>query len=119
MWDVETTDQFAAWYRGLEDNDEESVTVAVEQLQANGPALRRPLVDVIKQSALKNMKELIPLGGRNIRILFAFDPRRTAILLLGGDKSNDWDEWYDRNVPIAEQLYAEYLHELRHEGLLS
>jgi hypothetical protein len=64
------------------------------------------------------MKELRPPGG-NLRILFAFDPRRMAILLLGGDKTNLWDAWYREYVPMADVLYADHLEELREEGLLS
>jgi len=62
------------------------------------------------------MKELRP--PRNIRILFAFDPRRIAILLIGGDKKNEWTSWYERHMPIADDLYDRYLAELRAEGLL-
>jgi hypothetical protein len=61
------------------------------------------------------MKELIPLGS-DIRILFAFDPRRMAILLIGGDKSGQWDKWYERNVPIADKLLDEHLVTLRQEA---
>jgi len=63
------------------------------------------------------MKELRP-PATNIRILFAFDPRRIAILLIGGDKTNRWQEWYDENIPIADALYDDYLEELRREGEL-
>ena len=63
------------------------------------------------------MKELRPPTG-NIRILFAFDPRRTAILLIGGDKTNRWRAWYTRMIPVADDLYDEYLAELTEEGLL-
>jgi hypothetical protein len=63
------------------------------------------------------MKELRPLGG-DLRILFVFGPRRTAILLLGGDKSNEWNAWYDKAIPQAESLYAQYLHEIQKEGLI-
>jgi Phage derived protein Gp49-like (DUF891) len=65
-----------------------------------------PFVDNVKMSRHPNMKERRPLGG-NIRILFAFDPRRTAILLIGGNKTNRWDRWYDETVPIADRLYDE------------
>lgn len=61
------------------------------------------------------MKELIPMGG-NIRVLFAFDPRRMAILLIGGDKTNRWDGWYETMVPLADDLYDEHLRVLRKEG---
>lgn len=63
------------------------------------------------------MKKLRPPIG-NLRILFAFDPRRMAILLLGGDKTNRWQEWYRVNVPRADRLYDEHLATLRREGRL-
>lgn len=63
------------------------------------------------------MKELRPKR-HNIRILFAFDPRRTAILLIGGSKTNDWQGWYERAIPEAERLYDTYLTELRKDGTL-
>jgi hypothetical protein len=84
-------------------------------LERRGPALGRPLVDTIKQSRHKNMKELIPPAS-DIRVLFAFDPRRAAILLIGGDKSGEWSEWYDRMVPVADDLFDEHLRELESEG---
>ena len=61
--------------------------------------------------------ELRPRGG-NLRILFAFDPRRMAILLIGGDKTNRWEAWYREFIPIADGLYDEHLDMLRKEGLL-
>jgi hypothetical protein len=78
-----------------------------------GPALGRPLVDSIAHSSIHNLKELRPgsAGRTEVRILFAFDPWRSAILLTGGDKSGDWQGWYRRAIPSAEKLYAEYLKE--------
>jgi hypothetical protein len=63
------------------------------------------------------MKELRPMGS-NIRVMFAFDPRRTAILLIGGDKTGRWREWYEKMIPMADQLYVDHLEELRAEGEL-
>ena len=63
------------------------------------------------------MKELRSVGG-NLRALFFFDPRRAAIVLLGGDKTNDWGGWYERNIPLADDLYDEYLDDIRKEGLI-
>jgi hypothetical protein len=63
------------------------------------------------------MKELRPRGG-HLRILFAFDPRRAAILLLGGDKTGEWSSWYEQAIPQADELYDEHLRELRDEGTL-
>ena len=78
-------------------------------------ALDRPLVDTLAGSRLHNLKELrVPSGA--IRVLFVFDPRRTAILLLGGDKTDRWREWYERAIPEAERLYADYLKETGQEG---
>jgi hypothetical protein len=56
--------------------------------------------------------------GRSIRILFAFDPRRMAILLLGGNKRGQWERWYRISIPIADDLYDEHMETLKKEGLL-
>jgi hypothetical protein len=86
-------------------------------LQRYGPALRRPHSDVIATSRHANMKELIiQHAGRPYRVLYAFDPRRSAILLIGGDKTGD-DRWYERFVPIADWLYDEHLAALGKKGL--
>ena len=114
-WEVEYTDQFGEWWDDLSEAEQDSVTAAVNVLERRGPALGRPLVDTIKQSRHANMKELIPPAS-NLRVLFAFDPRRTAILLIGGDKSGDWNAWYDRAVPVADDLFDEHLRELESEG---
>jgi len=91
------------------------VTAAVEALEDRGPALGRPFVDVIQASRHAHMKELRPRGG-NIRVMFAFDPRRTAILLTGGDKSGQWESWYEEIVPIADALYDQHLLAIEKEG---
>jgi hypothetical protein len=59
-----------------------------------------------------------PGKGGTLRVFFAFDPRRHAILLLGGNKSGPWDEWYRQAIPRADQLYDDHLQELKREGLL-
>ena len=87
-------------------------------LAENGPSLKRPVVGEIKTSRHTNLKELIVSAAGALRVLFAFDPRRHAILLLGGDKSGNWDAWYATAVPQADALYDEHLQELRDEGLL-
>ena len=62
------------------------------------------------------MRELrVQRGGRPYRILYAFDPRRSAILLLGGDKTGN-DRWYEEHVPIADRLYDEHVAQLKREG---
>jgi hypothetical protein len=86
---------------------------AVAALREEGPALGRPLVDRIQGSKIHHLKELRPgsAGRSEIRVLFAFDPTRSALLLLGGDKAGNWQRWYRENIPIAEQLYLEYTQE--------
>jgi hypothetical protein len=116
-WEVEYTDQFSDWFEDLTGSQKSSVIAAVDVLGEAGPGLGRPFVDTIKSSRHPNMKELRPQRG-NIRIFFAFDPRRMAILLIGGDKTNNWQEWYRHFVPYADDLYDEHLETLRKEGLL-
>ncbi len=119
MWSVEYTEQFEAWFATLDEEQQEAVSVRVRQLEQRGPALRRPTVGEIRSSAFApRMKELRCSAEGNLRVLFIFDPRRTAILLLGGDKTGQWDEWYRTAVPAADALYRTYLDELRAEGLL-
>ncbi len=113
-WDVEVTDQFSEWYDGLNAADDDAVSEAIDTLAGSGPALGRPFVDTLTGSRIPNLKELRPKRS-DIRILFAFDSRRTAILLLGGSKTNDWRGWYERNIPAAERLYNDYLLEIRKE----
>jgi hypothetical protein len=119
-WEVEVTDQFIEWYDGLPDDHAGAVEDVIEVLEDQGPALTRPLVGLIETSRYHNMKELIvSVDDRDLRVLFIFDPRRTAILLLGGDKTGEWSRWYQREVPRADDLYDEYLQELKEEGLLT
>lgn len=114
-WGVEGTNEFVAWYDSLTGDESERVDAAVEILMEGGPAEGLPLVDTVRGSRHANMKELRPRGGY-LRILFAFDPRRTAILLIGGDKTDRWQEWYDVYIPIADGLYDLHLETLRREG---
>ena len=76
---------------------------AVAALREDGPSLGRPLVDRLKGSRIHHLKELRPgsRGRSEIRIIFAFDPTRSALLLLGGDKAGNWERWYRDNVPVS------------------
>jgi hypothetical protein len=117
-WEIEGTDEFQLWYDNLIEAEQEAIEAAVEVLEEDGPALKRPLVGEVGGSRHgPGLKELIPPGG-NLRILFRFDPRRTGILLLGGDKTGQWKEWYRDNIEVADDLYEVYLGELREEGVL-
>jgi hypothetical protein len=111
-WTVEVTAEFADWARRLRKLDQDSspqVGAAIELLKQHGPSLKRPLVGEITTSKIKNMKELRPgsTGRSEIRILFIFDPWQQIVLLVAGDKAEDWRGWYRRAIPRAEQLYAE------------
>lgn len=117
-WEVEVTDQFTDWWSTLTDAQREAVTDRVDLLAERGPDLGRPVVDRIHSSRHQSMKELRAAKGGALRVLFSFDPRRQAILLLGGDKSGEWSNWYEWAVPLADDLYDEYLRELGEEGLI-
>ena len=112
-WEIYQTDEVAAWARDLRRTDPqaaEKVEAAVDVLAEYGPTLGRPLVDTLTGSKLANLKELRPRQ-TNIRILFVFDPWRSAILLVAGDKTGQWHRWYEVAIPQAEQLFALYLKE--------
>ena len=117
-WEVEATDQFVEWWRGLSPDQKAAVTDRVDMLEERGPDLGRPIVERIHTSRHQNMKELRAAKGGALRVLFIFDPRRQVILLLGGDKSGEWNAWYEWAVPEADDLYDVYLAELRDEGLI-
>jgi hypothetical protein len=118
VWEVEYTDEFEEWWSQLSQEQQEALHDRVTLLAENGPSLKRPIVGEIKTSRHKNLKELIVSAAGALRVLFAFDPRRHTILLLGGDKSGNWDAWYATAVPHADALYDKHLQELRDEGLL-
>lgn len=110
-WDIVFHPEFERWVDTLPAADEEALAAVLGILSEIGPALGRPLVDSVKGSRHRNLKELRPpsSGSSEIRVLFAFDPARRAILLVGGDKSSNWRGWYDRYVPIADSRYTEHL----------
>ncbi|HMO25239.1 MAG TPA: type II toxin-antitoxin system RelE/ParE family toxin [Tepidisphaeraceae bacterium] len=118
MWEVEFTDEFGVWWDGLDEAERAAIDAGVSLLEMFGPALGRPHGDSLKGSRHSNMKELrTQHRGRPIRTFFAFDPRRTAILLIGGDKTGD-DRFYQRMRPIADRLYDDHLKELERERLI-
>jgi hypothetical protein len=113
VWDIEFTDQFEHWWETLSVKEQGSIEAAVDMLEQDGPALGRPAVDTIRGSRHANMKEL---RTTTIRVLFAFDPTRTAILLIGGDKRDRWQEFYARMIPLADDLLDEHLRDLESKG---
>lgn len=109
MWKVDLT-LIEEWLDGLDEDSLERVSGAVTVLKLNGPQLGRPLVDGVKGSEHKKLKELRPTSSSKsaIRILFAFDSNSEAITLVAGNKAGNWDKWYKKNVPIADALLNEH-----------
>lgn len=111
-WTVEYADEFESWWNRLSEQEQASVEASVRLLQERGPMLRFPHSSGVKGSKHAHMRELrIQHRGRPYRALYAFDPRRVAILLIGGDKTGD-DRWYETSVPTADGLYDECLRDL-------
>lgn len=103
------------WLDSLDDRSVEQVLAAIEVLAERGPNLGRPLVDTVSASRHRNMKELRPgsSGRSELRVLFAFDPERQAILLVAGDKAGNWERWYRQNIPVADDLLDAHLRSLK------
>ena len=117
-WEVEYTNEFGQWWQELSESQQDSVAARVELLMEYGPNLLYPFSSNILRSRHGVMRELrVQSGGRPIRVFYAFDPRRTSILLIGGDKTGN-DRFYQEYVPLADDLYDEHLNELRREGLI-
>lgn len=110
MWDVDV-ELVEEWLVTLDQSSYEQVVAALELLAERGPQLGRPLVDTVTGSRHRNMKELRPgsSGRSELRMLFAFDPERRAIVLVGGDKAGNWKTWYRVNIPIADDLFDRHL----------
>jgi hypothetical protein len=109
VWEVEFTDEFGLWWDTLEADEQDSITQVVGLLENLGPMLPRPYADTVNGSRHRNMKELrVQHEGRPFRILFAFDPRRCAVLLVGGDKTGN-ARWYEQFIPIADDLFDKHL----------
>ena len=118
-WEVEYTNEFGQWWQELSDDQQDAVVAKVELLEERGPSLPYPYSSNVKSSRHGVMRELrVQSGGRPIRVFYAFDPRRTSILLIGGDKTGN-DRFYEEYVPVADGLYDEHLEELRKEGLIA
>ncbi|MFB8006494.1 type II toxin-antitoxin system RelE/ParE family toxin [Nocardia sp. NPDC056000] len=107
-WDIYVVDEVREWITQLEEPDYSRVVQAIDILAEYGPGLGRPLADTLTGSAISNLKELRP---GTTRILFAFDPWRSTILLVGGNKYKRWQSWYRTAIPLAESRYETYLKE--------
>lgn len=117
-WEVEYTDEFGKWWESLSENEQIDITAYVGLLEELGPGLGYPYSSGISGSVYGHMRELrVQHAGKPYRILYAFDPRRVAILLIGGNKTGN-DRWYKRYLPIADKLYEQHVEMLEMEGLI-
>lgn len=115
-WDVEYTDEFEEWWNSLTETEQEDVDAYVQRLEARGPNLPFPYSSGINGSRHSHMRELRAQShGDPFRVFYAFDPRRSAILLIGGNKTGD-DRFYEEMIPIADDLYDQHLEDLKAEG---
>jgi len=116
--EVEYTDEFEDWWNGLSEDEQDSVAAHIGLLEEKGTQLPFPYCSGIKASRHSHIRELrVQHKGDPYRVLYAFDPRRMALLLIGGCKAGD-DAWYDTFVPIADRLCDDHLEILRNEGEL-
>jgi len=114
-WEIEFTDEFGQWWNGLTEDAQDDVSFGVNLLREHGPALTRPDADTVRGSDFPNMRELrVQHEGRPYRVLYAFNPRRTGILLIGGDKTRN-PRRYQEFVPKADAISAEHLREIGEE----
>ena len=118
-FEVEYTHEFEEWWNhSLDEHEQNEIAAVVGLLELKGPQLHFPYSSGIKSSRHSHMRELrIQHRGEPYRVLYAFDPVRSAILLIGGSKKGN-DRWYQDFVPIADNLYDEHLTELMNEGLI-
>ena len=111
-WDVQLDEDFAVWLAGLGADLRNEIIAHANLLREHGPQLGRPYVDTLEGSVFTNMKELrVQFRGDPWRVLFAFDPRRAAILLVGGNKTGD-RRWYKTHLPIADERFRRHLERL-------
>ena len=114
-WTIEFDEDFSVWFESQEDDLQDEIKAVLKVLAQLGPALRRPKVGTIEGSKFSQMKELVvQFQGEPWRILFAFDPDRHAILLVGGNKTGD-ERWYKTNIPIADARFTKHLAELEEQ----
>jgi hypothetical protein len=113
--EVEYTDEFNEWWESLDEAEQESVATCVILLEERGTSLPFPYSSAVEGSKYGHMRELrIQHKGDPYRVLYAFDPRRIAVLLIGGNKGGD-DRWYERLIPKADKIYEEHLRALERE----
>ena len=114
-WEVEYTNEFELWWQALKEAEQIDIAASVALLEKLGPALPFPHSSAVNRSRHAHMRELrIQHQGRPYRVFYAFDPRRTAILLIGGNKTGK-KQFYEQFLPVADRLYNEHLKEIQEE----
>ena len=113
---MEYSDEFGEWWESLSSSEQKSIDYTVSLLQEMGPGLKMPHSSGVEKSRHSHMRELrVQHQGRPYRVLYAFDPRRIAILLIGADKTGN-DRWYEQYVPMADVIYDRHVLEIRKGG---
>jgi len=110
MVDVVVTGDFRAWFGSLDEAGQEDVATAIDLLEARGIALGYPKSSDIKGATFALRELRVQSKGRPLRVFYAFDPARQAVVLIGGDKTGD-GRFYKRMIPLAEKIWKEYLDE--------
>jgi hypothetical protein len=111
-WAIESTIEFDEWWHMLDEFAQGSISSHADLLKDLGPNLGYPYSSDIAGSRHGNLRELrVQSKGRPFRVFYAFNPRRDAILLIGGDKTGD-KRFYERMIPIADRLYDQHLREI-------
>jgi hypothetical protein len=119
MWEVEYTDEFEQWWETLTEDAQVDITAHVGLLEHHGPNLTFPYSSGIINAKASHMRELrVQHNGQPYRVLYAFDPRRYAILLMGGNKMGD-KRWYKKYVAIADKLYEQHVEMLIEEEIIN
>ena len=115
--EVRASDEFTEWWKTLDPNTQESILVVMQLLEIQGPLLPSPYSSGIHDSRHSHMRELrIQHKGNPFRVLYAFDPLRAAILLIGGKKTGKDKRWYKEYVRKADKIYDAHLLELKEKG---
>ncbi len=120
MWEVRLHPEVEQWFLGICVSDAvtaDLIAEAIDVLAEHGPALGRPLVDRLHHSRYHHMKELRPpsAGATEVRLIFAFDPAREAMVLVAGDTAGQWNTWYRTAIPLADERYEQHLADLKQQ----
>jgi len=114
-WEIVYSSEFEAWFIKLDNDSAKAIARSLGILRELGPMLGRPHVDTLKESRIKNLKELRTQCKQQVfRTMFVFDPARNAVILIGGDKTGD-KRFYEKIIPLAEEIYSDYLRRFSHE----